>query len=92
LLVPVICGLTAAVALLIMGSFGTGAMAAALSALCGATVLRLFKLRFPPAVAVAILPFVMTQPDFRYPVAVTIGAIILCVTFFLWRSVRGRAD
>lgn len=92
LLVPVICGLTAAAALLIMGLLGTGAMAAALSALCGAAVLRLFKLRFPPAIAVAILPFVMPQPDFRYPVAVTIGAIILCATFFLWRSVRGRAD
>jgi len=90
LLVPVICGLTAAATMLIIGWLGAGPMAAALSALCGATVLRIFRLRFPPAVAVAVLPFVMTQPDFRYPVAVTIGTVILCVAFFLWRSVRGR--
>ena len=90
LLVPVICGLTAAATLLFIGWFGVGVMAVALSALCATTLLRVFRLHFPPAVAVAVLPFVMTQPDFRYPVAVTMGAAILCVAFFLWRSLPVR--
>ena len=91
LLVPLICGLTATAALLIIGWLGAGAMAAALSALCGTVVLRVFRLHFPPAIAVALLPFVMKQPDFRYPVAVMMGTAILCAAFLLWRTVRGRA-
>lgn len=91
LLVPVICGLAATSSLLIMGWLGAGPMAVALSALCAATLLRIFRLHFPPAIAVAVLPFIMTQPDFRYPVAVIMGTVILCVAFFLWQSVRGKA-
>lgn len=91
LLVPVICGLTAAASLLIMGWLGAGALAAALSALCATAVLRIFRLHFPPAVAVAVLPFVLPQPDFRYPVAVILGAAILCVAFLLWRLLVGKA-
>jgi len=90
LLVPVICGFTALVAMLVLGWLGAGAMAAALSALCATIVLRISRLYFPPAVAVAVLPFVMSQPDFRYPVAVTMGAAILCVAFYLWRRLVGR--
>jgi CBS-domain-containing membrane protein len=90
LLVPVTCGLSATATLLIMGWLGNGAMAAALSALCGTIVLRIFRLHFPPAVAVALLPYVMKQPDFRYPVAIMMGTAILCVAFLLWRSLRDR--
>jgi hypothetical protein len=33
----------------------------------------------PPALAVGILPFVITAPSFWYPVSVTIGTIALTV-------------
>lgn len=91
LMVPVICGLTALATLLVSSWLGGGAGPAALSALCATTVLRFFKLYFPPAVAVAVLPFVMAQPDFRYPAAVTIGTMFLCVAFVGWRYLFRRA-
>ena len=90
LLIPVICGLTAAATLCFISWLGVGVMAVALSALCATTLLRIFRLHFPPAIAVAVLPFVITEPDFHYPVAVTIGAAILCVAFFLWRSLLNK--
>jgi len=90
LLIPVICGLTAMATLIIIGWLGTGVLAAALAVMCGAAALRIFQIHFPPAIAVAVLPFIMPDPGYRYPVAVVIGTILVCVIFFLWRATRRR--
>ena len=86
LLVPVICCLSALAAMLLVTWLGTGPLAAALSVTCGVVLMRVFKLHFPPAIAVGLLPFVMPHLDDRYPVAVTLCALLLCLAFLLWRK------
>ena len=86
LLVPVICCLSATAAFLLVAWLGVGPLAAALSVTCGVVLMRVFKLHFPPAITVGLLPFVMPHLDGRYPAAVTLGAVLLCLAFLLWRK------
>ncbi|MEI7601263.1 MAG: HPP family protein [Aestuariivirga sp.] len=86
LLVPVICCLSATAAFLLVAWLGVGPLAAALSLTCGVVLTRVFKLHFPPAITVGLLPFVMPHLDGRYPAAVTLGAVLLCLAFLLWRK------
>jgi len=90
ILIPVICGITATASLLMVDWLGTGTLVVALSVLFSACVVRSFKLHFPPAIAVGLLPFVIDKPDFRYPVAVIAGAMLLSIVFLLWRRRQHR--
>lgn len=69
-------------------------LAAAASMACGIVVLRVLRVHVPPALAVALLPMVMTRPTISYPFAVAIGTAIAAGWFALytrWRSSRDRA-
>jgi hypothetical protein len=46
-------------------------------------VLRTLDLHVPPALAVALLPLVMTNPTLIYPLAVGLGTLLLTGWFFL---------
>ena len=48
-------------------------------------LLRFFRMHLPPALAVGLLPFVMTAPNGWYPVSVALGTSTL-VAFFLGRG------
>lgn len=85
LLVPVVCGLSALGGMLAVTWLGAGPLAAALSVTWGMLLMRAFRLYFPPGIAVALLPIVMPHVDARYPVAATLGAVLLCLMFLLWR-------
>lgn len=87
LILPIVCGLTAGLAIVIVEGLGAGAMAAALSVIGGTIVLRVFSLHVPSAIAIGLLPFVMPNPDFRYSLAVISGAGLLSLSFLLWRTV-----
>ncbi len=92
LLLPVACFLTAAGGLLFWRLLGGGPAAAACSMAWGILVLRVFDLHVPPALAVALLPFVMDSPTIAYPFSVGIGTLLLTLWFLLYRSFFGGLD
>jgi hypothetical protein len=49
-------------------------------------VLRLFDLHVPPALAVALLPFVMDSPTIAYPLSVGIGTLLMTLWFLFYKS------
>lgn len=83
---PAACFLTALGGLLFWNLLGAGPVAAACSMACGIVVLRLFDLHVPPALAVALLPFVMSSPTIAYPLSVGIGTLLITLWFLLYRS------
>jgi hypothetical protein len=48
-------------------------------------LLRFFRMHLPPALAVGLLPFVMTAPNGWYPISVALGTSTV-VVFFLGRG------
>jgi hypothetical protein len=50
--------------------------------LCSIAILQAFKVHMPPALAVGLLPFVMTAPNIRYPISVGIGTVSLTLCFW----------
>lgn len=82
---PVACVLTAAAGVAAISIVGDTALAAAVSIAAGIAILRLFDLHVPPALAVGLLPFVLPQPDYRFPIAVGLGTLLLTMSFLTWR-------
>jgi hypothetical protein len=91
LLLPVACFLTAAGGLFFWNLLGAGPAAAACSMAWGILVLRVFDLHVPPALAVALLPFVMNSPTIAYPFSVGIGTLLMTLWFLAYRSFAGKA-
>jgi len=46
----------------------------------------------PPALAVGLLPFVMTAPNIWYPVSVGLGTIALMLSFWARRYFQNSFD
>jgi hypothetical protein len=89
---PAVCFLTALGGLLFWNLLGAGPAAAACSMACGIMVLRLFDLHVPPALAVALLPFVMGSPTIAYPFSVGIGTLLMTLWFLFYQSLFGRLE
>jgi hypothetical protein len=89
LLLPIACFLTAAGGLLFWRLLGDRPSAAACAMGWGILVLRVFDLHVPPALAVALLPFVMASPTVAYPVSVGIGTLLMTIWFLLYQSFFG---
>ncbi|MDA8232060.1 MAG: hypothetical protein M0006_12050 [Magnetospirillum sp.] len=90
LLLPVACAATGAAGILFVGLLGATPLAAVASMASGIVILRAFRLRVPPALAVGLLPSVIDHPDSRFPLAVGVGTLLLTVSFLLWRRVASR--
>lgn len=91
LTLPIACMFTAGAGVAMVGLFGAGPLAAALSIIAGILILRIFDLHVPPALAVGLLPMVMAKPDDLFPIAVGIGTALLTISFLVWRRMQGRA-
>jgi hypothetical protein len=52
--------------------------------------LRMLDLHVPPALAVGLLPQVMTSSTVGYPFSVGIGTLLMTVWFLLYRSLVRR--
>jgi hypothetical protein len=89
MLFPVVCFLTAAVGLIAYRTVPSTPIAVMVSVLGSIAILRLFDLHMPPALAVGLLPFVMTSPDYRFPLSVLAGTAILTIYYFGYRRFRG---
>ena len=83
LMLPVACFLTALGGFICWKYLGVTPLCAALCMGWGIVVLRAFDLHVPPALAVALLPLVMTAPTIIYPFAVGLGTLLLTGWFFL---------
>jgi hypothetical protein len=92
LVLPVACMLTAAVGLMFWNLLGVGPTAVACSMAGGVVVLRLFDLHVPPALAVALLPFVMDSPTVAFPFSVGIGTLLMTLWFLFYKSFFGRLE
>jgi hypothetical protein len=92
LLLPLACFLTAAGGLLFWMMLGDGPVAAACSMAWGILVLRVFDLHVPPALAVALLPFVMKAPTVAYPFSVGVGTLAITLWFLLYGKLFGKRE
>jgi hypothetical protein len=68
--------------------FGLGALGAVCAMAVGVLLLRVLDVHMPPALAVALLPFVMTSPDMKYPASVGIGTFVLTGFFLIYQRTR----
>lgn len=68
------------------GALRDGPLAAARSILIGIGLLRVFDLHVPPALAVALLPFVIAHSIDQLPLRVGVGTRLLTMIFLSWRG------
>lgn len=85
------CMLTATAGLAAVAIIGTGPLAAILAVAVSVAIVRVANLHLPPAVAIGLLPFVISHPDYRFPLAVGAGTLTLLALFMLWRTWTRRA-
>ena len=91
IVLPVACVLTAIGGLACVSLLGVTPLAAIASILIGIAVLGVLDLHMPPALAVGLLPFVITRPDLNFPLAVGLGSLLLTLSFLLWRTMSDRS-
>ena len=94
LALPGVCVVNAVAGWSAVSLFGSGAVAAACAMALGIVALLLLRLRMPPALAVGLLPLVITSPTIKYPISVAIGAGALTLTYRIyqrWVTGHGRA-
>ena len=92
LLLPLVCFLSATGGMAALLLIGANPLAAAVSMGLGIAILKAFDLHVPPALAVALLPFVIGNPTLWYPVAVGVGTGILTGFFLLYRLMLRMAE
>lgn len=85
LTLPAACFLTAAAGWVAVSLFGSGGLAAGCGFVFGIVVLRLLRLRMPPALAIGLLPIVINSPSIDYPISVAIGAGALTLAYQFYR-------
>lgn len=89
---PLACGLTALGGLCLVKLLGPTALAAGLGMALGVLVLRVFDIHMPPALAVGLIPLVMTKPTWKYPVSVTIGTLALTIAALAYYRLMRRTS
>jgi HPP family len=87
-LFPIVCLLTASIGLIAHHALHANFVAAMATVLCSIVILRLFAVHMPPALAVGLLPFVMTSPDYRFPLSVLLGTVALTLYFLGYKRLR----
>lgn len=91
---PAACVLIATAGWAAVSVFGKSGVAAGCAMLFGVIALRLLRLHMPPALAVGLLPIVISSPGIKYPISVAIGIGALTLAFLLyhrWVTGHGRA-
>jgi hypothetical protein len=85
-LLPGVCTLAAAVGVATLATFGPGVASTVLAMLFGVGVLRATHLHAIPALAIGLLPQVMTHADWHFPIAIAMGSTLLTVSFLLFQK------
>ncbi|MDE2253684.1 MAG: HPP family protein [Betaproteobacteria bacterium] len=79
------CTACAAFAVAFINLLGMGPLAAVCSLGAGVLVLSVLDLHVPPALAVGLLPFIISHPNWKLPLAVAAGILLLTRAFALWQ-------
>jgi CBS-domain-containing membrane protein len=82
---PLACFLTAGGGLAFAKVGGLHPLAAAASMAWAFLVLYFLRLHIPPAMAVALIPLILTRPTIAFPLAVLLGTLLLTVCFLIYR-------
>jgi hypothetical protein len=90
LTLPLACTLGALAGAGLVTALGATPLAAVCSCAAGIVILRVFRLHVPPAIAVGLLPFVIPVVDYRFPLSVAAGTLLLSAFFLAWRAL-GKA-
>lgn len=90
LLMPLACFLTSGGGLLFAKLWGLGPLAAACGMAWGFLVLHILRVHIPPAMAVTLIPLIMTRPGVTYPIAVALGTLLLTFCFLIYRQLIGN--
>lgn len=77
LLFPFVCLLTSTIGLLTHDLVQGTVLAVMVTVLCSIIILRRFEVHMPPALAVGLLPFVTKMPNYKFPISVFLGTIVL---------------
>jgi hypothetical protein len=85
---PIMCFLTATCGLLAHRILGPGIGMAVVAVVIGIALLRAFYLHMPPAMAIGLLPAVMTSPDYKFPFAVLGSTLCLTAVFLIYRKME----
>ena len=88
-LLPVICLVTAGIGLIAKQAIHPSFLAVMVTVACSVIVLGIFDLRMPPALAIGVLPFVIRDPDYRYPLSVFLGTTALTLAYSGYRRLLG---
>lgn len=88
---PLATFLTAAAGVGAVLAFGTGVTATVISLVAGLVILKTFDLHMPPALAIGLIPQILENPGWNYPVAVLIGSSGLAIGFLFYRSLLRRS-
>lgn len=91
-LFPVVCALTASAGLLASHVFHLSVAGVVLTMLGSIGLSRLFQLHMPPALAIGLLPFVMTAPSIWYPISVAIGATTLSLFVAGYNRIQNHSE
>ena len=83
---PVACALAAAGGAFLVISLGPGVLSTTLGMIWGIFILQVFDLHVPPALAIALIPQIMDDPSYWYPVSVAIGTTALSLFFIIYRN------
>jgi hypothetical protein len=83
---PLACSLAAAGGIFFVLILGGGILSTAFSMVWGILILRIFKLHVPPALTISLIPQIMENPNYWYPVSVAIGTISLSLFFFTYKK------
>jgi hypothetical protein len=86
------CTLSATFGVAFVTLFGVGALAAVCSLGAGIIVLSVLDLHVPPALAVGLLPFIISHPNWELPLAVAGGVLVLSGVFAVWRWLNVRKE
>lgn len=87
LLLPVVCTLAAAAGVAALVTFGPGVASTVAAMLFGVVMLRATRLHAIPALAIGLLPQIMTHADWHFPLAVGLGTTLLTASFLLFKNV-----
>lgn len=87
---PLVCSAAALAGVEFRYWFGITPIAAATVLILTYLMLRLFRLRLPPALAIGLIPFIAPSPSVVYAYSVGIGTTALTLWFLLTRSFVGR--
>jgi hypothetical protein len=91
-LFPVVCFLTASIGMFASTAFHAGFWGVSLTMLSSIAIFRAFKVHMPPALAVGVIPFIITHPNFWYPISVSLGASALIASTSVYAFIKRRRD